>query len=236
MRRTLLLLSAGMFVVGCFSLYMMLELQMPPRRIGDLNDAARPPDSGGGGEGSPLRNNELNNIEVKIKQIEDDLKRNHQTISDIRSALHGIVKGDPGSIDRLRKTFLAVEGSVQRSHVTRALPRRDADTRFVMPSDKRPGQSPMMRPIANNANKNLSKPCLLSRSQSKVVPVKSDFSEWCDRISLFSHNLFILFIYRRTLICWIFTKKLSLTMWMEGSGSKDGSLLTRKSSGIQRRN
>lgn len=169
MRRTLLLLSAGMFVVGCFSLYMMLELQMPPRRIGDLNDAARPPDSGGGGggEGSPLRNNELNNIEFKIKQIEDDLKRNHQTISDIRSALHGIVKGDPDSIDRLRKTFLAVEGSVRGSHVTRALPRRDSDTRFVMPFDKRPGQSSMMRPIA----KNLSKPCLLSRSQSKVIPL-----------------------------------------------------------------
>ena len=155
-----------MFVVGCLSLYMMLELQMPTRRLTDSSGDALilPPDSGAS---SPLRHNELNNIEVKIKQIEEDLKRNHQTISDIKSALHQIVKGDVKSIDRLKRTFDALDGGAGiKTAPTKAIQKVNPPTRFVMPSDKRLGQS--VRQISNNANNNLSKPCLLSRSKSKV--------------------------------------------------------------------
>ena len=169
------LMLAGMLVVGCFWLYMMLELQVPTRRAAgvDSNALVLPPDSD---EASPLRHNELNNIEVKIKQIEEDLKRNHQTISDIKTALHQIVKGDVKSIDILKRTFDALgpgDGGLKNAP-TQAIRRVNPATRFVMPSDKRLGQS--TRLIPNNANNNLSKPCLLSRSQSKVEIVLFSFS------------------------------------------------------------
>jgi len=160
------LMLAGMLVVGCFWLYMMLELQVPTRRAAgvDSNALVLPPDSD---EASPLRHNELNNIEVKIKQIEEDLKRNHQTISDIKTALHQIVKGDVKSIDILKRTFDALgPGDGGLKNAPTPIRRVNPATRFVMPSDKRLGQS--TRLIANNANNNLSKPCLLSRSQSKA--------------------------------------------------------------------
>ena len=176
MRRVLLLLLAGMFIAGCFSLYMMLELQMPTSRrpsdtIDNANIALYSPDNGGG-VASPLRHNELNNIETKIKQIEEDLQRNHKTISDIRSALHDIVEGDAKSLEKLKKTFDAMDADIGGGRETATNGQRVTAkpgesripaTRFVMPSDKWGAQL-----SAKDAN--ASKLCLLTQSQSKVRP------------------------------------------------------------------
>lgn len=164
MRRVMLLLLAGMFVVGCFSLYMMLELQMPiPRRAGGQLNAV--PSSV---ELSPLRQNELNSIEAKIKHIEEDLRRNHKTISEIKSALGNIVNGDAKSLDKLRHLFNAL-GDAQNDDQPRGKPNVASDsvnlaTRFVMPSDKRSKelQGSSVR-FANG-----SKSCPNSPTQSKV--------------------------------------------------------------------
>merc|ERR1712168_148309 len=173
MRRVLLFMSAGMFVAGCLSLYLMLELQMPPStRHSEINkndEAVYSPDSA---ESSPLRHNELNNIETKIKQIEEDLQRNHKTISDIKSALHDIVQGDVKSLEKLRRTFDAMDstfGGGQRvgysdsRKVTTNPVAPISATRFVMPWDK---QRQISRLNAKDVN--ASKSCLLSRSQSKA--------------------------------------------------------------------
>ena len=158
MRRILLLLSAGMLVAGCLSLYMMLELQIPMSL-----PVLVPPEVP---VAPPLRNNELNNIEVKIKQIEEDLQRNHKTINDIKYALGQIVKGDDNAFMVLKTIFERIGGSVVVGGGEPKKPKPAAEkqaTRFVMSSDRSGGSS-----LRQSASSNLSKPCLLSRAQSKV--------------------------------------------------------------------
>ena len=46
--------------------------------------------------------NDLSGIEIKIKQIEKDLERNHETINKIKETVKEIANGDPNSLKRLR--------------------------------------------------------------------------------------------------------------------------------------
>ncbi|CAH1790575.1 unnamed protein product [Owenia fusiformis] len=92
MKKYLAFLGAGMFFVGCFSLYLMLEsANMSGSKFPEMPEY------------------EMNSIENKIKQIESDLQRNHKTINLIKDAVRDIADGDSSSLNKLKDVIKTVD-------------------------------------------------------------------------------------------------------------------------------